>query len=240
LNEGEGAVFLTKWDKLPEDMKNDKVLKYYQNIKKKPLQLVIKRFFDIVFSLVLCIFLTPLAILISIFIKIDSPGPVFFKQKRVARYGKIFMILKFRTMVENAENKGPLITVNEDKRITRVGKIIRRFRFDELPQIFNVLIGDMSFVGTRPEIQKYVLSYTDEMKATLLMPPGVTSFASIKFENEEFLIKKSEDVDFIYLNEILPQKMKYNLLYLKNFNFWFDVKLELKTIFLVLKTIFNK
>ncbi|MDR1467423.1 MAG: sugar transferase [Oscillospiraceae bacterium] len=221
-------------------MKNDKVLKYYQNIKKKPLQLVIKRFFDIVFSLVLCIFLTPLAILISIFIKIDSPGPVFFKQKRVARYGKIFMILKFRTMVENAENKGPLITVNEDKRITRVGKIIRRFRFDELPQIFNVLIGDMSFVGTRPEIQKYVLSYTDEMKATLLMPPGVTSFASIKFENEEFLIKKSEDVDFIYLNEILPQKMKYNLLYLKNFNFWFDVKLELKTIFLVLKTIFNK
>jgi lipopolysaccharide/colanic/teichoic acid biosynthesis glycosyltransferase len=223
-------VFLIEWDDLPNFMKNDAVLRYYRCIREKSGQLMIKRFFDIFFSLFFCLALSPIILLISIIIKIDSPGPIFFKQERVARYGRSFKIFKFRTMVQDAETKGPLITISGDKRVTRVGRIIRRFRLDEFPQIFNVLKGDMSFVGSRPEVPKYVAAYTDEMKATLLMAPGVTSFASIKFKDEETLISQIKNVDSVYLNEILPQKMEYNLLYLKNFGIWLDIKLSVQTV----------
>ena len=225
---------LKKYDKLPEFMKNKKVKEYYDVLKKKKFQLLIKRLFDIFCSLILLVLLLPIFVILAILIKFDSNGPVFYRQKRITKYGKEFGIFKFRTMIINADKLGSLVTINGDPRITRIGKKIRKCRLDELPQLINILIGDMYFVGTRPEVKKYVDCYTDEMIATLLMPAGVTSKASIEYKNEDEIIekyvKKGEDVDDIYIKRILPKKMKYNLEYIEKFNVITDLELCIKTV----------
>lgn len=230
---------LKKWDKLPENLKNEETEKYYKILSHKKIQLFFKRIIDIIGSLILLIILSPILIIMAILIKLDSKGPVFYKQERVTTYGRIFRIFKFRTMVQNADKIGSLVTLGEDPRITKVGKIIRKFRIDEFPQVINILIGDMSFVGTRPEVKKYVDNYTDEMKATLLMPAGVTSTASIKYKNEDEIIStylnKGEKVDDIYINRVLPEKMKYNLEYITKFSIFYDIKICIQTVIEVLR-----
>ena len=224
---------LTKYDKLPDFMKNKKVKYYYDILSKKRLQLLLKRLFDILMSLILLIILFPILLIISIIIKIDSKGPIFYRQIRITKYGKEFKIFKFQTMVVDADKKGSLVTLNDDQRITKIGKKIRKIRLDELPQLFNILLGDMSFVGTRPEVKKYVDFYNEEMLATLLLPAGVTSKASIEYKDEDEIISKyskKENIDDIYIKRILPEKMKYNLEYLKNFNILLDLKLCINTV----------
>ena len=225
---------LTSFEKLPKFLKNKKVKKYYDLLRKKRVYLFLKRLFDIFASLILLILLTPVFLILAIMIKLDTKGPVFYRQERVTKYGKIFRIFKFRTMIVDADKKGNLVTTTEDDRITKVGKKIRNSRLDEIPQLINILIGDMSFVGTRPEVKKYVDRYTDEMLATLLMPAGVTSRASINFRDEakimdEYLNKKMS-LDDVYVKKILPEKMKYNLEYLKKCSIIEDIKLCIKTI----------
>ena len=173
-------------------------------------------------------------LIIAIWIKCDSRGRVFFLQKRVTKYGRSFYIFKFRTMVSDAEKQGTQVTVKNDSRITRAGRFLRKCRLDELPQLFNVLKGDMTFVGTRPEVPKYVARYTPEMYATLLMPAGITSLASIKFKDEEKLLDGAENTDDVYVNTVLPQKMKYNLEYITRFSFFYDIKLMFMTFFAVI------
>ena len=230
---------LKKWDKLPENLKNEETEKYYKILSHRKIQLFLKRLIDIVGSLILLILLSPILIIMAILIKLDSKGPVFYRQERVTTYGRVFRIFKFRTMVQNADKIGSLVTLGEDPRITRIGKIIRKFRIDEFPQVINILIGDMSFVGTRPEVKKYVDQYTDEMKATLLMPAGVTSIASIKYKNEDEIISlylnKGEKVDDIYINRVLPEKMKYNLEYITKFSIFYDIKICIQTVIEVLR-----
>ena len=228
-------MIITKWDNLPDNMQNEEVKKYYDIIKGKKGSLILKRLFDILASLILLIILSPLFIIFSIMIKLDSKGSIMFKQNRVTENGRIFKIFKFRTMVENADKNGSQVTVENDSRVTKIGKFLRKFRLDEIPQLINILIGDMSFVGTRPEVPKYVELYTDEMKATLLMKAGVTSLASIKFKDEEKLLQLDGNIDKIYIENILPQKMQYNLEYLKRFNFFYDIKLMFMTLFAVVK-----
>ena len=224
---------LKKYDDLPKFLKNKEIKKYYDILNKKRGYLFFKRMFDIIFSFILLIIRLPIFIILGIIIKIDSKGPVFYRQERVTKYGKIFKIFKFRTMAINAD-KGSLITVNEDNRITRIGKKIRNSRVDEIPQLINILIGDMSFVGTRPEVKKYVDLYTNEMMATLLMPAGVTSRASINYKDEaeiiEKYLQKEKKVDDIYVKKILPEKMKYNLKYIKKCSIVEDIKICIKTI----------
>lgn len=223
---------LKKYDKLPEFLKNNKVKRYYEMLNKKRLYLVIKRLFDIIASFILLILLSPIFLVIAILIKLDSKGPVFYRQERITTYGKVFRIFKFRTMVPDAD-KGSLVTKNNDNRITKIGNKIRGSRLDEIPQLINVLIGDMSFVGTRPEVSEYVNKYTDEMKATLLMPAGITSRASITFRDEAKIIDKyikKMSISDIYVKKILPQKMVYNLEYLKNCSIIEDIKLCIKTV----------
>ena len=224
---------LIKYDKLPDFMKNKKVKYYYDILSKKRLQLLLKRLFDILMSLILLIILFPILLIISIIIKIDSKGPIFYRQIRITKYGREFKIFKFRTMVVDADKKGSLVTLNDDQRITKVGKKIRKIRLDELPQLLNILLGDMSFVGTRPEVKKYVDFYNEEMLATLLLPAGVTSKASIEYKDEDEIISKyskKENIDDIYIKRILPEKMKYNLEYLKNFSILLDLNLCINTV----------
>lgn len=228
-------MILKKWDEMPANLKNEEVKKYYDIIIEKKISLIIKRVFDILVSLLLLIILLPIFIILSIVIKIDSKGPVFFRQERVTEYGRVFKIFKFRTMVSGADKIGSQVTVKDDCRITRSGKLLRKIRIDEIPQLINILIGDMSFVGTRPEVLKYVELYTNEMKATLLMKAGVTSLASIKFKDEEKLLQSSDDVDKSYIENVLPKKMEYNLEYIKKFNFFYDIKLMFMTVKAIIK-----
>ena len=226
---------MKKFNELPLDMQNEAVKKYYDILKKKSVSLFFKRFLDIFVSLVLIALIWPVLIVLAIIIKIDSPGPVFFRQERVTRYGRRFRIFKFRTMVNNADKMGSLVTTKNDSRVTKVGSVIRKTRIDELPQLFNIFLGDMTLVGTRPEVVKYVDKYTDEMKATLLLPAGVTSEASICYKDEEKLLENAEDADTTYVNEILPEKMKYNLSAIEKFSFFSDIKTMFRTVIAVLK-----
>ena len=254
-------MFLVKYDDLPDFMKNDEVKKYYNILCRKKISLFFKRIFDILASLIILIILSPIMLILAICIKIDSKGPVFYRQERVTINGKIFRIFKFRTMVQNADKIGSLVTVGKDNRITRVGRFIRKFRLDEFPQLLNIITGDMSFVGTRPEVKKYVDKYTNSMKATLLMPAGVTSMASIKFKDEDEILnkylheekekvavavsntssneeKKTDEkliIDEAYVNEVLPEKMKYNLEYIEKFSVINDFKICVNTVIGVLK-----
>ena len=227
-------MILKKWDKTPENLKNETTKKYYEILSHKKVHLAIKRLFDIILSTVLLVIISPILLIISILIKVDSKGPVFFRQERVTTYGRIFKIFKFRTMVQDADKIGTLVTLGKDSRITRIGSKIRKLRIDELPQLINVFLGDMSFVGTRPEVKKYVDFYTDEMKATLFMPAGITSRASIEYKDENKIIdeyiNKGEKVDDIYINRILPGKMKYNIDYVEKFSIIEDIKVCIKTI----------
>ena len=227
-------MLLKEWNELPESMKKSEVKVYYDILQKKKVSLGLKRLFDIVMSSVLIVLASPVLFFVAVWIKLDSQGPVFYRQERVTQYGRTFRIFKFRTMITNADKVGTLVTTKNDSRITRVGEKIRKCRLDELPQLFNILTGEMSFVGTRPEVQKYVDHYTDEMKATLLLPAGVTSLASINYRDEDEILEKYVDeqhsVDEVYVERILPDKMKYNLEYLKTFNIVGDIVLCVKTV----------
>lgn len=222
------------WERLPEKMQTEAVRPYYDALQKKRAFLVCKRCFDLIVSLLLLVLLSPVLVILAVWIKCDSKGPVFYRQERVTKYGRSFRIFKFRTMVVNADQIGSLVTTQGDSRITRVGSKIRKVRLDELPQLFNILTGDMSFVGTRPEVQKYVDAYTDEMWATLLLPAGVTSAASISYKDEDEkiaeLTAQGKSVDEAYVEDILPEKMAYNLQYLLECGMLQDLKLCIKTV----------
>ena len=220
---------LRKWEDLPEFMKCEEARKYYDILKRKKVQLRIKRTCDVLMAGVLLVLLAVPMVLIAAAIKADSPGPVFFRQERITVYGRKFRIHKFRTMISDADQKGPEVTVRNDGRITRVGSRLRELRLDELPQLLDILAGNMSFVGTRPETVKYVKKYTKEMRATLLLPAGITSEASIRYRDEAGLLEQAEDVDEIYLKKILPKKMKYNLAEIRNFSLWEDLCILVKT-----------
>lgn len=225
---------LKEWDELPDFMRTEAVRPYYDILKKHEKELVLKRAFDIVAALILLVILAPVMIVLAVWIKLDSPGPVFFRQVRVTQYGKEFRIFKFRTMVNNADKLGSAVTVGNDARITKVGVIIRKYRLDEFPQLFNVLAGDMSFVGTRPEVPKYVKVYTDEMYATLLLPAGITNKTSIEFKNEDNLLLKTLNIDEVYINEILSKKMRWNLKEITEFSLFSEWMIMIRTILAVI------
>lgn len=218
------------FNKLPEQFRTEQVRPYYDILCKKTKSLFLKRSSDILFSVILLFILILPILIIAAAVKLNSKGPVFYRQVRVTTYGKHFKILKFRTMVENADKMGSLVTTDSDSRITGIGRFLRKYRLDELPQIFNVLSGSMSFVGTRPEVPKYVEKYKPEYVATLLIPAGITSLASIMYKDEEKLLSSEENADEVYVEKILPEKMKYNLQYTENFGFRSDLKLMLKTV----------
>lgn len=228
-------MLIRKWNKLPPKLQTLEVRAYYNALKKKNFSLFCKRVFDIFVSFIMLLLFSPVFLILAIAIKIDSRGPVFYRQERVTQYGKHYRIFKFRTMVNNADKIGSQVTVANDDRITRVGKFIRKCRLDEVAQLLNVLGGTMTFVGTRPEVPKYVEKYTPQMWATLLLPAGITSEASIEYKDEDELLKNAQDADETYVNEVLPGKMEYNLQSLKKFGFWRDIGIMFKTVFAVLK-----
>ena len=227
-------MILKKWEDLPENLRTDAVRPYYDLLAKRRGSLALKRCFDVVVSAIMLLILAPVFLVLAIAIKLDSPGPVFYRQVRVTQYGKEFRIFKFRSMVSDADKRGSLVTVSGDSRITRVGHFIRSCRLDELCQLIDIFRGTMTFVGTRPEVPKYVAAYTPEMMATLLLPAGVTSQASILYKDEAELLDAAEDVDAVYIRDVLPGKMKYNLDALKNFSFFSDIATMFQTVFAVL------
>lgn len=218
------------FSKLPPEFRCDEVKEYYDILSRKKASLVVKRVFDIILSVILLVILIIPIIIISVAVKLSSKGSVLFKQERVTTYGKRFKILKFRTMVQDADKMGTLVTTDSDSRVTKIGHFLRKYRLDELPQIFNVLSGSMSIVGTRPEVPSYVNRYKPEFYATLLIPAGITSLTSIMYKDEEKLLSSSDNADEVYINKILPDKMKYNLQYTKEFGFFSDIKIMFKTI----------
>jgi lipopolysaccharide/colanic/teichoic acid biosynthesis glycosyltransferase len=226
---------LRAWNELPEKMRTREVRRYYNILVRQTGWFKVKRMMDVTVSSVMLVFLAiPMAV-IAVLIKLDSEGPVFFRQERVTQYGRIFKIYKFRTMVENAQQLGTQVTVAQDARITRVGKVLRRYRMDEFPQLFNILAGDMTLVGTRPEVIKYVKCYTPEMYATLLLPAGLTSRTSIAYKDEDKLLTDAKDADKTYVEEILPVKMKYNLESLRRFGVMEDATVLWNTLKSVLR-----
>ena len=227
-------MILKKWEDLPAQLRTDAVRPYYNILKKKQVGLAAKRLFDVVVSAVMLLILAPVFLVLAIAIKLDSEGPVFYRQVRVTQYGQQFRIFKFRSMVSNADKIGTQVTVGNDSRITRVGKLIRKCRLDELCQLIDIFRGTMTFVGTRPEVPKYVAAYTPEMMATLLLPAGVTSLASIMYKDEDELLADAEDVDKTYIEKVLPGKMRYNLKAIELFGFWGDIKVMFMTVFAVL------
>ena len=231
---------IIEWEKLPQDMQTEQVRPYYEALKKRKGSLFLKRAFDLVAGVAGLLVLSPVFLVLAILIKLDSPGPVFFRQERVTQYGKHFRIFKFRSMVNNADKIGTQVTVGNDSRITRTGKLIRKCRLDELCQLIDVFRGTMTFVGTRPEVPKYVAAYTPEMQATLLLPAGVTSLASIMYKDEDQLLDGAEDVDATYTQQVLPDKMRYNLEAIEKFSFWGDIKLMFMTVFAVLGKDYSK
>lgn len=225
---------LRKWEDLPDFMRSEEVRPYYEVLKKKKVSLVLKRALDLVGGIILLVVLSiPMAI-IAVQIKLDSEGPVFYRQERVTTYGKRFRIHKFRTMVSNADKIGAAVTVGNDSRITKVGAKLRGCRLDELPQVFDLISGNMSFVGTRPEAVKYVEKYKPEYMATLLLPAGITSEASIRYKDEAELLDAADDVDRVYVEDVLPGKMKHNLESLKSFSFFGEIATMFRTVFAVL------
>lgn len=224
---------LVKWEELPQEMQTEAVRKYYDILAKRKGSLILKRFFDIVCSLILLVILSPVFLILAIAIKIDSPGPVFYRQERITQYGRKFRIHKFRTMVQFAD-KGSQVTVNNDSRVTRVGRFIRKCRLDEIAQLFDTISGTLTLVGVRPESPRFVAEYTDEMKATLLLPAGVTSLASIYYKDEAKLLDGVEDTDKVYIEKILPGKMYYNLKSIEQFSLLRDIGTMFKTVFAVM------
>ena len=232
-------MLMKKWDKLPAEMRTDEVKEYYDILKKKQFSLLAKRLFDIIVSAVLLILLSPVFVILAVAIKADSKGPVFYRQVRVTQYGKRFRIFKFRSMVKDAD-KGSQVTVGNDARITRMGRIMRKCRLDEICQLIDVFRGTMTFVGARPEVPKYTEQYTPEMMATLLLPAGVTSLASIYYKDEAELLDKSKDADKTYVEEVLPDKMRYNLQAIREFSFFNDIRVMVMTVLAVLGKEYKK
>ena len=225
---------LRKWEKLPDFMRIPEVRPYYDILSRKRFQILLKRIFDFVMALILLVILAiPMAI-IAIWIKLDSPGPVMFRQERVTTYGRRFHIFKFRTMVADAANQGSSVTVNGDPRVTKAGKALRHLRLDELPQVIDVLRGTMSFVGTRPEVVKYIDSYKPEYYATLLMPAGITSEASIRYKDEDQLLSEADDIDKVYTEQVIPAKMEWNLESVRRFRLLREFLTMIRTVFAVL------
>lgn len=223
-------MILRKWEDLPQEMQNEQVRPYYDYLAKHKTSLAVKFLLDKVLAVILLLVLSPIFLVIAIWIKCDSAGEVFFRQERVTRYGKKFHIYKFRTMVKNAESLGSQVTTNADMRVTKVGKKIRACRLDEIPQLINILKGEMSLVGTRPEVPRYVEFYTEEMYATLLMPAGVTSEASIEYKDEERLLAEAYNADEVYITKVLPEKMQWNFSGLSKQGIVEDIKIMLKTV----------
>ena len=225
---------LRRWEDLPDFMKTPEVRPYWEILNKKRCQIILKRIFDFMIAVLLLIIFAIPMVVIAVWVKLDSRGPVLYRQERVTTYGKHFRIHKFRTMVVNADKIGTSVTVGEDPRITKVGKRLRRLRLDEIPQILDVIEGNMSFVGTRPEVVKYVERYKPEYYATLLMPAGITSEASIRYKDENKLLKGISDVDEAYVGKVLPAKMKWNLESIKQFRFLREILTILRTVAAVL------
>lgn len=228
---------LRKWEDLPSYMRTEEVRPYYEVLCKKKKSLAAKRIFDFAVSSAMLVILSPALLVLAGMIKKDSEGPVFYRQERITQYGRKFRIYKFRTMVINADKIGSLVTVGEDPRITKIGKKLRGCRLDELPQLINIWKGEMTFVGTRPEVEKYVKKYTPEMMATLLLPAGVTSEASIQYKDEDKLLAdvSGDDADRVYLEQILPEKMKWNLTEIKRFGFFREIGTMVKTVVAVVR-----
>lgn len=224
---------MKRWEDLPSEMQIEEIRQYYDALDKKRVSLALKRVFDIIVSSVLLLLLSPIILILSIAIKLDSRGPVFYRQERYTQYGRVFRIHKFRSMCDGADKKGSLVTVENDSRVTRVGKVVRKCRLDEIAQLIDVLKGDMTFVGVRPEVKKYVDVYKDEWKATFLLPAGVTNLTCIYFKDEDELLSGVDEVDKVYIEEVLPQKMKWNLKGIKEFSFWNDIRLMFMTFFAV-------
>ncbi|MBO5859554.1 MAG: sugar transferase [Clostridia bacterium] len=225
---------LKKWDKLPPEMQIPEVRKYYDVLKKKKFSLFLKRLFDITVSFILLVLLSPVFLILAIAIKLDSKGPVFYRQTRVTQYGKEFRIFKFRSMVTDAD-KGSLLTVGGDSRVTKTGRFIRKYKLDELSQLIDVFRGTMTFVGTRPEVPEYVEKYTPEMMATLLLPAGITSEASVYYKDENELLDAADDVEKTYVEVVLPDKMKYNLAAINSFSFFDDIKVMILTVLAIIR-----
>ena len=224
---------LRKWEDLPDFMRVDEVKPYYDVLAEKRCQIFVKQVFDVFMAILTLVVLAVPMLLISVAIKLTSKGDVFFRQERVTTYGRRFRIYKFRTMVQNADKIGTSVTVGGDSRITPIGAFLRKYRLDEFPQLFNVINGDMSFVGTRPEVPKYVEKYTDEMKATLLLPAGITSEASIRYKDEDALLSSAQDVDKAYIEQVLPAKMKWNLESITRFRFLREILTMFRTVLAV-------
>lgn len=223
-----------EWEELPDDLRVPEVREYYDILSKKKFSLRMKRCFDVVLAAGMLVCLSPIMLVIALAIVLDSPGGVFFRQERVTQYGKIFRIHKFRTMVSNADKIGTQVTVENDNRITKIGSVLRKYRLDEIPQLLDVLNGSMSYVGTRPEAVKYVEKYKPEYMATLLLLAGITSEASIRYKDEANLLDSADDVDRVYVEDVLPRKMKYNLESIKDFSFIGEIATMFRTVFAVL------
>ena len=193
------------------------------------------RFFDFILGLVGLVVLAPIFIMLAIWIKIDSKGPVFYKQVRVGQNGINFGLFKFRSMVVDADKKGLITVGGRDPRITRSGYFIRKYKLDELPQLINVLVGDMSLVGPRPEVRKYVNLYTDEQQKVLSVKPGITDYASIEYMDENEILGKSSDPEKTYIEDIMPEKIKYNMKYIQNKNLFEYFKIILLTVLKIVR-----
>ena len=226
---------LKKWEELPKYMRTEAVRPYYESLSRKKFSLYVKRFFDVTVASVMLVLLSPVLLVLAFLIAKDSKGGVFYRQERVTQYGRKFRIFKFRTMVANADKIGTQVTVQNDNRITKIGEKLRKCRLDELPQLFNIILGDMSFVGTRPESTHYVKCYTPEMYATLLLPAGVTSEASIRYKDEAELLDQADNGDEVYVKEVLPGKMKYNLEEIRKFSWWREIGTMVRTVVAVVR-----
>ena len=224
---------MTKGEKTMQ--KNDRPMDIADVLARRKPQLIVKRAMDIVLSACALAILWPLLLLIALAIWIDDPGPVFYRQVRVGRNGKTFRIFKFRSMVMDADKKGLAITVGRDSRITRVGAVLRKTKLDELAQLLNVLFGQMSFVGPRPEVPKYVELYTPYQRQVLLVRPGITDYASIAYRNENDLLAGAPNPETMYIEQIMPDKIELNMKYLREISPLADIRLILKTIVAVIK-----
>lgn len=231
---------LKRWEDLPKEMQIPEIREYYDILDKKRGSLIIKRIFDVIVSSILLIILSPIILLLSIAIKLDSKGPVFYRQERYTQYGRKFRIHKFRSMCDGADKKGSLVTIENDNRITKVGKLVRKCRLDEIAQLIDVFKGDMTFVGVRPEVKKYVDEYEKEWLATFLIPAGVTNLTCIYFKDEDEMLRGINNVDKEYIEKILPIKMKWNLEGVKNFSFFNDIKLMFMTFFAICGKKYNE
>lgn len=208
----------------------EKKLDIVQVLEQRKPQLIAKRAMDIVISGAALVVLSPVLLLVALLIKIDDPGPVFYRQVRVGKDGKTFRIFKFRSMVVDADKKGLQITIGRDPRITRMGAFLRKTKLDELAQLINVFVGDMSFVGPRPEVPRYVELYTPYQRQVLLVRPGITDYASIAYRNENDLLAGAQDPEKMYIETIMPDKIELNMKYLHEISPLTDIRLIFKTI----------